>query len=224
LINSGKFARDSNEVKAVGGLNSTERAADRSDVARFYAAVLGIDSYNPAARQASAAQGKSLAENARIFALLAMAIHDALVSSMEAIYHYGYWRPVTAIRAGDTDGNHKTEPDSSFLPLVTTPAFPSYPSNHASIGGAARAVLEHAFGETGHAITLSSPKIPGVVLTYTAWEQITDDVDDARIYGGIHYRFDQEAGAKQGRRVGEYIIRQELRPIRGRAGDARATD
>jgi hypothetical protein len=79
------------------------------------------------------------------------------------------------------------------------------------LSGAARAVLERAFGKRGHAITLTNPGLPGIVLNYTAWEQITDDIDDARIYGGIHFRFDQEAGAHQGRQVGRYIFRNYLR-------------
>jgi hypothetical protein len=214
-IHSGRFARDYNEVKSVGSAQSTTRPVDRTNVARFYAVVLGIDCYNPAARQVSAAQGKSLSENARIFALLAMAVSDALIASTEAKFYYNYWRPVTAIRAGNTDGNRKTQPDANFLPLVTTPPFPSYPSNHGTIAGAARAVLEDVFGKRGHAIVLSSPKIPDVVLNYTVWKQIADDISDARIYGGIHYRFDQEAGTRLGRRIGEDILRHALRPVHG---------
>jgi hypothetical protein len=129
----------------------------------------------------------------------------------ETKYHYNLWRPVTAIRAGGIDGNRKTDPDGGWLPLIVTPPFPSYPSAHATVSGAARAVLERAFGKHGHAITLTNPGLPGIVLDYTTWEEITADIDDARIYGGIHFRFDQEAGAHQGRRVGRYILRHYLR-------------
>ena len=197
----------------VGAVDSSVRPQDRTNVARFYAVVLVLPVWNDAARQASAAQGKTLSENARIFAVLAMAICDGLISSMETKYHYSYWRPVTAIRVGDTDGNAKTDPDPAWLPLVITPPFPSYPSNHASGSGAARAVLDRLYGKDGHDVTLTSPLVPGVVLNYTAWEQITDDIDDARIYGGIHFRFDQEAGARQGRHVAKYILRNHLRPV-----------
>jgi hypothetical protein len=212
-IHTGKFAHDYNEVKAVGAVNSTVRPPDRTDVARFYAVVLGVQLWNETARQASAAQGKTLAENARDFALLAMALGDGNISVFETKYHYNYWRPVTAIRAGGTDGNKKTYPDPTWLPLIITPPHPSYPSGHASSSYAARQVLERVYGKDGQFITLTSPLVPGVVLNYTAWEQITDDVDDARIYGGIHYRFDQEAGARQGRHVGRYILRNHLRPV-----------
>jgi hypothetical protein len=220
-IHTGKYARDYNEVKAVGAVDSTVRPQDRTNVARFYAVVLVLPVWNDAARQASAAQGKTLSENARIFAVLAMAICDGLISSMETKFHYNYWRPVTAIRAGETDGNDKTDPDPAWLPLVVTPPFPSYPSNHASGSNSARAVLDRVYGKDGHDVTLTSPLVPGVVLNYTAWEQITDDIDDARIYGGIHFRFDQEAGSRQGRQVGKYILRNHLRPVHedGDCGD-----
>jgi len=210
-LHTRKYARDYNEVKEIGHASSSERPQDRADVARFYAAVLPVELFNSAARQVSAAQGMTLSENARLFALLAMAVCDGLISSMEAKYHYECWRPVTAIRSGAMDGNRRTDSDAAWLPLINTPPFPSYPSNHATASGAARAVLERIFGEDGFSVTLSSVAVPGVVFNYTAWEQITDDIDDARIFGGIHFRFEQEAGARQGRRVGLDIFRHELR-------------
>ncbi len=214
-IHTGKYAQDYEEVKALGGVTSTMRPQDRSDVARFYAVVLPMPLWPAAARQASAAQGKTLSENARDFAWLAMAVCDSLIASMEMKYHYSYWRPVTAIRDGAIDGNRATDPDESWLSFVTTPPYPSYPGNHASAAGAARAVLEHVYGRDGLSITLTSQAVPDVVLHYTSWNQITDDIDDARIYGGVHFRFDQEAGARLGRRVGRHILRTTLRPARG---------
>ncbi len=171
------------------------------------------------AGQVSEAQGRTLSENARIFALLNMAMFDAAIAVFETKYFYNLWRPVTAIWVGDQDGNHRTDPDPNWLPLVITPPFPSYPSGHAGIGAAARRVLEELLGADGHSITLTNPLLLGVALHYTSWKQITDDIDEARIYGGVHYRFDQEAGARQGRQVGRYILRHELRPVRGRDRD-----
>jgi hypothetical protein len=211
-LKTGRYARHFNEVKEVGEAASAARPPDRTDIARFY--ITGaVQVYNPAARQVSAAQGKTLSENARIFALLAMALCDALVSSMESKFYYNYWRQVTAIANADRDGNRGTDHDPAWLPLIMTPPFPAYPSAHASAGGAARVVLERCFGEDGHFITLTSPTAPGVTLTYTSFDQITDDIDDARIYGGIHFRFDQEAGAHQGRRIGSYILKKHLRKV-----------
>jgi hypothetical protein len=210
-LNTGKYANDYEEVKLVGRFDSPFRPQDRTDVARFYAVTPPVQVWNAPARQVSAAQGKSLSENARIFALLAMAMGDASIAAWDTKYHYNFWRPVTAIWAGDFDGNPLTDPDPTWLPLIPTPAHPSYASGHATVSGAARAVLERAFGKDGHAVTLTHPGAPGIVLNYTAWDEITDDVDDARVYGGIHFRFDQEAGAHQGRQVGSYLLRNYLR-------------
>jgi hypothetical protein len=217
-LRSEHYTRDYDEVKRVGDVASSERPKDRADVARFYEPDDIVPIYFSAARQVSLAQGKTLAENARIFALLGMAIFDAMVACFDSKYFYDYWRPVTAIRLGATDGNRETDADTDWAPFVFTPPFPSYPSGHASFGGAARRVLERMFGADGHAITLTSPLVPDVVLHYTNWKQITDDIDDARIYGGVHYRFDQEEAARQGRKVGRYVLRHWLRPVH-RHGD-----
>ena len=114
----------------------------------------------------------------------------------------GTVRPETAIRAGGTDGNDKTEPDATFAPFILTPCFPSHPSNHASGSSGGAEVLRRLYGAGGHAITLSNPGVPaisGIVLHYTTFKAITDDVDDARVYGGIHFRFEQEEGGRLGR-------------------------
>jgi hypothetical protein len=214
-IHTGIYARDYNEVKALGGPSNAMRPPDRADVARFYAAVLPMPLWPAAARQASVAQGKTLWENARDFAWLAMAVCDSLIASMDMKFHYSYWRPVTAIQDGALDGNRATAPDPNWLSFVTTPPYPSYPGNHASAAGAARAVLEQVYGRDGHSITLTSQAVPDVVLHYTSWNQITDDIDDARIYGGVHFRFDQDAGARLGRQVGRYIVQNTLRPAHG---------
>ena len=189
---------------------------DRADVARFYAAVLPMPLWPAVARQASAAQGKTLSENARDFAWLTMAVADGLIASMNMKYHYSYWRLVTAIRDGALDGNAATVPDESWESFVFTPPYPTYPGNHATAAGAARAVLEQVYGRAGHDITLTSQAVPGVVLHYTSWKQITDDIDDARIYGGVHFRFDQEAGAHLGRQVGTYVFKSTLGTVHGR--------
>ena len=215
-IHTGKYAKDYEEVKALGGVVSALRPVDRADVARFYAAVLPMPLWPAAARQASAAQGKTLSENARDFAWLTMAVADGLIASMNMKYHYSYWRPVTAIRDGALDGNRRTAPDASWESFVFTPPYPSYPGNHATAAGAARTVLEHVYGHDGHNITLTSLAVPGVVLHYTSWEEITDDIDDARIYGGVHFRFEQEAGARLGRQVGTYVLRNTLGTVHGR--------
>ena len=210
-LTSNRYRKDYNEVKEVGELNSPARPQDRTDVARYFAVVGAPHVWNQAASQVSAAQGKSLSENARTFALLNMAISDGLVSSMETKYHYVIWRPYTAIRAGDTDGNRGTDPDPLWTTFIPTPCFPSYPSAHASASYAGRTIAEKIFGSGAHDIILSHPVIPDVILHYRKFFQMTNDIDDARVYGGIHFRFDQMAGARQGRRVGSYVYKNILR-------------
>jgi len=213
LLNTGKYARDLDEVREVGMLNSSSRPSDRTDVAKVFVTLTVVNLYSPIARQLSGIQGKTLSENARLFALLAMAGADGVISSMESKFHYNLWRPVTAIRSAHLDGNAKTTAEPTWEPLVGTPSFPSYPSNHASLAGASLTVLQEVFGNSGHNFSL--PAVGGVVLNYSVLSDIADDIDDARVFGGIHFRFDQEAGAKMGRQVGQYILQHELRPLHG---------
>jgi len=213
-LNSQQYARDYDEVKRVGEAHSRQRPTDRTQVARFYDATDGEQIYYPAARQVAATKSRTLSQNARLFALLSIAMWDSAVACFETKYHYMVWRPVTAIREGGADGNERTDADPAWQATVFTPPFPSYPSGHASFGGAARAVLEAELGPAGHAITLTNPVLPDIVLTYRTFKEITDDIDDARIYGGVHYRFDQEAGALMGKQVADYILKHALRPAK----------
>ena len=212
-LTSARYTKDYDEVKSVGSFSSTERPQDRSDVATFYAGSSPGYVMNLAARQVATAQGRSISHNARAFALINMAISDSFVASFGTKYHYNRWRPETAIHGAATDGNRKTEPDASWKPFIVAPCFPSYASNHAagSYGGAA--VLKRLYGAGGHALTISNPAMPALVFHYTAFKQITADIDDARVYGGIHFRFDQEAGAKLGREVATSVYKHNLRRV-----------
>jgi hypothetical protein len=210
-LHTRKYADAYNEVKLLGRSDSAFRPQDRTDVARLYAAASPVQVFNSAARQASAAQGLTLSQNARVFARLGMAMADAAFACWDTKYHYNFWRPQSAIRGGDTDGNALTQRDPDWAPLIPTPPHPSYASGHATVSGSAEAVLRRAFGKDGHDITISHASLPSIVLNYTAWEQITSDIDDARIYGGIHFRFDQEFGAKQGHAVGVFVVENYLR-------------
>jgi hypothetical protein len=218
-LTSARYTRDYNEVKRVGNITSdlTDRPQDRADVAKFYAASSPAFVFNLAARQVAAAEGSSLTENARALALLNMASNDALVASFWTKYHYNFWRPETAIHEGSVDGNAATDGDITYAPYILTPCFPSYPSNHGSGSNSAAEILIRAFGAGHHAITMSNPALPALTFHYTRFSQITDDISDARIYGGIHFRFDQEAGAKLGREIGAYEYKHNLR--RSKHGD-----
>jgi hypothetical protein len=208
-------------VKEVGGVNSTERPQDRTNVVLFYNDDIPVPIFNDVARQITAAKRRSLSENARDFALINMAISDAAVATFYNKYLYKFWRPETAIHDAGDDGNDGTTPDPSFTPLITTPCFPSYPSAHGTLSNAAREVMEKIYGEGPFSITLSTPALPNVTLHYSRLEEITDDISDARVYGGIHFRTDQDAGALLGIRIGAYIYDHKLRPEHDRDCDDR---
>jgi hypothetical protein len=210
-LTSSRYARAFNEVKTVGAINSTERPQDRSDVAQLYAAIAAPAVWNIVTSQIVAARHASLSERARAFALVNMALSDAGVAVFDTKYHYVFWRPETAIHFADVDGNPRTDADTSFVPFITTPCFPSYPSAHGTLSNAAREVLDRLYGDRHQFITISSPTL-GITLSYRTLREITDDIADARVYGGIHFRFDQDEGAEQGRRVGEYIYRHYIGP------------
>ena len=212
-LKSSEYAKAYNEVKTVGSHNSTERSQDRSNVATFYAASSPTQVFNQAARQIAQAQGRSISENARALALINMAMNDSLVASFLNKYHYNFWRPETAIAAGGIDGNRKTDPDTTYSPFIVTPCFPSHPSNHGSGSGGGAEVLRRLYGEGGHSITISNAAVPNITFQYTTFKQILDDISDARVFGGIHFRFDQVAGASLGRAVGTAVYKNNLRPV-----------
>lgn len=221
-LSSRAYARAYNEAKRLGSRDAANRPKDRADVARFYAAVLAIRTWNPVATQLAVAQGQSLTDTARALALLNMAMSDALVAVFDNKYRYRFWRPETAIRNGDHDSNPLTQGDETFVPLVSTPCHPSYASAHAGAAYAAKYVLERIYGKRNHRIVLASAAVPGIALHYADIAKIVADIDDARIYGGIHFRFDQEAGAKLGQRVGRHVYRHNLRRAQVRDDDDQA--
>jgi hypothetical protein len=214
-----QYAKDFNEVKRVGSLGSTERPTDRTNVARFYAAASPAGVFNSAARQIATVQQRTLSENARALALINMSSSDSLVASFFTKYYYDFWRPETAIRDARTDGLNSKTASASYIPLITTPCFPSYPSNHGSGSNGAAEMLRRLYGAAGHSITLENAAL-GLRYTYTSLKQITDDISDARVYGGIHFRFDQDAGGRLGRDVATYVYKHNLRPVSGDADGA----
>ena len=215
-LDSNQYAKTYNEVKTVGSAsaNGMERPQDRANVVLYYAASTPAQVFNQAAREVSAQEGwHSLSENARAFALINMALSDGAVTTFLNKYHYNFWRPETAIHGGDTDDNRKTDADPNWVPFIPAPCFPSYPSAHGTLSGAGAEVMRRLYGEAGHAITLSNPAVPNIVLHYGSFKQITDDISDARVYGGIHFRTDQDAGARLGRAVGTVVYEINLRAV-----------
>lgn len=210
-LTSEAFTKAFNEVKTVGAIDSIERPPDRANVALFFAATSPPHAMNQAAREVAEEEGGSLTENARALALINVAINDSLVASFLNKYHYNFWRPETAIHTANIAGNPKLVADPSWTPFIVTPCFPSYPSNHGSAVNAAAEVLRRLYGEAGHAITLTNPATPTIVLQYDSFREIADDVSDARVYGGIHFRTDQEAGSDLGDAIGTAVYKSNLR-------------
>ena len=219
-LGSQRYTKDYYEVKTVGARVGADRPDDRTDNARLYAATSPSFALSMATRQIAAAKGLSLSENARALALIMMGINDSLIASFYNKYHYNLWRPETGIRAGDSDTNGKTDGVDGFLTFISTPCFPSYPSNHASGTSGGLEVMRRLFGAAGHDITITGNvgalrDLPATVFSrsYTQLKGISDDVDDARVYGGIHWRFDQVAGNDLGRAVATEVTKNTLRPV-----------
>ena len=210
-LTSGEYARDYNEVQAVGEINSALRPQDRADVALLYAAQPPHFGWNSVLRQIASTRNDNITSTARTAAVMNMSLSDAHITVFESKYFYRTWRPVTAIPRGDEDGNLLTDA-GSFTPFIITPCFPGYPSAHGAGGGAALEVLERAYGRH-HSVTLSHPNAPGIVIQYNDLRDIIDDVSDARVFGGIHFRYDQDAGERQGRDVGRHDNHYKLRRI-----------
>lgn len=219
-LGSNAYRKDYQEVASMGAQGSALRSNERSEVARLYAASSPTFLLSMATRQIAAARGTSLAENARALALLYMAVNDALIASFLNKYHYNHWRPETGIRNGDLDGDHRTVQDAAFTPFIGTPCFPSYPSNHASGSVAGLEAMRRLFGAAGHDITLTNTvpalgALPPTTITrkYSQLDAIAGDVDDARVLGGIHWRYDQVAGNALGRAVATEVVKNRLRAV-----------
>jgi len=207
-LSSATWARDYNEIKDYGARAGSKRSAEQTEVARFWAAV-GVATWNPVVRPLASAPGRSLAQNARLFALVNMAAADAFVAVFDAKYAYNLWRPVTAIRNGEMDGNDATAPDRAWLPLIDTPMHPEYPCAHCISSATVGAVLESEFG-TGKVVpvAMTSPTLPGVTRRFEKISDYVTEVSNARIWAGVHYRNSTEVGQRMGREIGKLASAQ----------------
>jgi len=211
-LTSDQYAADFNEVKAIGSLTSSIRTAFQTEVAKFWNGNTPLF-WNRIALTMAAKRHTSLSENARLFALLNLAMADAAIACWDAKYHYVFWRPITAIALADTDGNPATDPDPAWTPLLITPNFPEYPSGHATVSPAAAVVLQTSFGDSGP-FTLDSDVLPGVLHSFTSFAAAADEAFVARIYGGIHFRTSCRDGHNLGVAVGKSILANAALPLR----------
>jgi hypothetical protein len=208
---SRRWARDYNEVKELGALNSAARTAEQTQIARFWLASPTVI-WNEVARQVIQARSVDLSAAARALALMYLAAADASIVCWDAKYTFNFWRPITAIQNGGADGNPRTDPDPSWTPLLTTPQHPEYLSGHTTNSAAMATVLTLLFGdEPGVSIVAISPTSPGFVRYWDRLSEGVEEVIEARIYGGIHYRTSDEEGSAIGRRIARSIAIHALR-------------
>jgi hypothetical protein len=214
-LSSEQWAADYNELKALGGRASSKRSARQTEDARFWL-VPGPVIYYPVVRQLAAAREFDLLDNARFMALVALARSDAFVAVFDAKYHYDFWRPMTAIRNGDIDDNPNTERDATWQPIDNTPLHPEYPCAHCIMAGTIASVVESLFGTADMPeVTLTSPTAPGVTHRWTNMWALTDEVSQARIWAGFHYRFSTLVGQDMGRKIGRYAVQNIMQPVTG---------
>jgi hypothetical protein len=212
-LDSKEWTIDYNEIKEMGGRNSVVRTARQTEVARFWLAP-GAGIYYPLVRQLAAAKNLDLSDSARFMALIAMARSDAFVAVFDAKYHYDFWRPVTAIRNGDIDDNPATERDAAWQPIDATPMHPEYPCAHCIASGAVAGVIKALFGSAEMPeIVMTSPTAPGVSGRWTNLDVYTEEVANARIWAGFHYRFSTRVGTGMGNQIGDYVVKNTLQPV-----------
>jgi hypothetical protein len=212
-LTSAVWARDYNEIKALGGKNSTHRTAEQTEIARFWEATLP-PIYHGVVRSVATVPGREVTQNARLFMAVTQAMDDALIAVLDAKYHYNFWRPVTAIRNGDIDGNDATDRDPSWTPFIDTPMHPEYPCAHCIVSATVGTVLRAEIG-TGPMPTLTTISVTakGASRSWTTIDDFMQEVAEARICDGVHYRTSTEIGTAMGRQIGELAAARYLRPL-----------
>jgi hypothetical protein len=213
-LNSALYARDYNETREMGGVKSTKRTDAQSDAVRFWTQANLGPAWFQAARQASARHNLPVAESARVFALMSMALANCFIVDWDAKFQYNFWRPITAIRNGDQDGNDATERDAGWQPLNTTPMHPEYPSQAGINAGAARGVLEAVFGNGTESFVATDISDARLSRKFDSFAQMAQEHEEVRIWGGIHFRNSLETGDAMGRKVADHLVANYMKPPR----------
>jgi hypothetical protein len=214
-LTSAAYAADYNEVKALGGLTNSSRTADQTDLARFYSAN-PMPILNRTIRNVAAAQGLSITEDARLFALTSFSATDALINCWDDKDYWSFWRPITAIHEAADDGNPATSPQADWAPFFPTPPYPDHPSGYNCFTAAMMHTAQTYFSGEDVTIELTSPAV-GVInanRTYKQFTAVLKDTIDARIYMGIHFRAPDEQGAWLGKKVANWVVKHEFELIR----------
>ena len=216
-LDSAEYTAAFNQVKEIGSATSATRTQDQSDIAQFWAGQAGtytpLGHWNRIAQTVAESQGNTLEQNARLFALVGIAQADAFIACWDNKYLYDHWRPVTAIRAAETDGNPDTVADPNWSSFIPTPNHPSYLSGHSSMSGASGAVLADFFGTDNINFTSSAEGVSVPDRTFTSFSQASQEAADSRLYGGIHWTYDNDDGLALGRALGQHVFDTQLRPV-----------
>ena len=224
-LTSKRYAREYNEVKDLGSVNSTDRTPQQTDVARFWAGAAGTPQiagyWNEIAENAATSRGDTLDRDARLFAELNVTLADATIANFDAKYTYNRWRPVTAIQLADQDGNPDTIADPSWLPLNNTANNPSWVSTHADISGAAAATLADFFGTDHISFSLTSEDLKGETHSFSDFSAAATEAENSVVWSGNHFRFDVTAGDAQGRSVAQFIDQNFFKPLPGHGHQGR---
>jgi hypothetical protein len=212
-LSSARYVDDFNEVKAFGRIDSTSRSSNQTEIGKFWGAAPVWIVWNQVAESAAAGFRDTLAQNARLFALLDAGLADSVIALYDGKYAYNRWRPVTAITAADT-GNPAAASDPTWMPLAATAPDPSYPGAHATVSETAAVTLAEFFGTDNFAFSLTNPTLPGLVRSFASFSQAADEASASRIFAGQHFRYDEDAGLALGRQVGDFVSDHMLRESR----------
>ena len=204
-VTSPRYTADFDEVKSLGQNGSLTRSAEQTDIGRFWGAAPVQNVWNQIAQTAAVSFDNSLEQNARMFALLDTSLADGVIALYDSKYTYHRWRPVTAVRAADDDGNPDTTGDPTWTPLAVTALDPSYVGAHAEISQSAATTLRDFFATDRLDFSLTNPNVPGVVRSFQSFSQAADEAAASRIYAGQHFRYDEDAGQTLGDEVGEFV-------------------
>lgn len=209
-LDSALWARDYNEIKAIGAAKSATRTPEQTEIARFWEANMPSIYYG-LLRSAAEQPGRDVTRNARLLEAAAQGMEDAIIAVFDAKYHYAFWRPITAIRNGDQDGNDATARDASWTPFIETPMHPEYPCAHCILAATVGTILKADFGKDPMPeLSTTSYTAGGVTRRWKSVEDFMQEVDDARIYDGVHYRNSTEVGTAMGRQIGELAVKKHF--------------
>jgi hypothetical protein len=211
-VTSARYTTDFDEIKSLGQDSSTTRSPEQTDIGRFWGAAPVQNVWNQIAQTAGLSFDNSLEQNARMFALLDTSLADGVIALYDAKYTYHRWRPVTAVRAADNDGNPDTTGDPNWTPLAVTALDPSYVGAHAEISQSAATTLRDFFGTDRLDFSLTNPSVPGVVRAFQSFSEAADEAAASRIYAGQHFRYDEDAGQALGDQVGDFVFDHALSP------------